>query len=195
MHEAIRTMMAKYNRQSRDDTLNALREILQDITLLGLWRSKFFERAAFYGGTALRILYGLDRFSEDLDFSLLKPDAAFTLGAYGTALKREISSFGFHVDFAHTGKAGKSPMESAFLKANTLKKMIVVQPPTGLLTGRHPNKQLKINWKWTRIRHRDLVLRADTPFSQFLLPSRHTACPTCLPVKYTQFCAGGGSTV
>lgn len=51
--------------------MRALREIMQEIALLGLWRSKFFEKAAFYGGTALRILYGMDRFSEDLDFSLL----------------------------------------------------------------------------------------------------------------------------
>ena len=57
----------------------ALREIMQEIALLGLWRSKFFEKAAFYGGTALRILYGMERFSEDLDFSLLKPMSAFDL--------------------------------------------------------------------------------------------------------------------
>ena len=54
--------------------------------MLGLWRGKFFEHAAFYGGTALRVLYGLDRYSEDLDFSLLRPSTTFTLGAFGDAL-------------------------------------------------------------------------------------------------------------
>jgi predicted nucleotidyltransferase component of viral defense system len=82
MHEAIRNMLDRYECRSRDDYVNALREILQDISLLGLWRAKFFEHAAFYGGTALRVLHGLDRYSEDLDFSLIKPDASFSLSVY-----------------------------------------------------------------------------------------------------------------
>ena len=93
MHDAIRSMLDRYECRSRDDYVNALREILQDVALLGLWRSKFFQHAAFYGGTALRFLYGLDRYSEDLDFSLLKPDESFSLKAYGDALLREIGSF------------------------------------------------------------------------------------------------------
>ena len=81
MHDAIRTMLCKYDCRTGDDYVNALREILQELALLGLWRSKFFEHAAFYGGTALRILYGLDRYSEDLDFSLLEPNSEFALGS------------------------------------------------------------------------------------------------------------------
>lgn len=69
MNEAVRQILANYEIRSVEDSLRALREIMQEIALLGLWRSKFFENAAFYGGTALRVLYGLDRFSEDLDFS------------------------------------------------------------------------------------------------------------------------------
>lgn len=72
MHAAIKTMLEKYQCHSEQDYINALKEIFQEIALLGLWRAKFYEKAAFYGGTALRILYGLDRFSEDLDFTLLK---------------------------------------------------------------------------------------------------------------------------
>jgi predicted nucleotidyltransferase component of viral defense system len=64
-------MLKRYQCQSVEDHVRALREIMQEIALLGLWRSKFFEKAAFYGGTALRIVYGLDRFSENLDFLLL----------------------------------------------------------------------------------------------------------------------------
>jgi len=63
MHEAIARMLSKYDCQGLSDYINALREILQEVALLGLWRGKFFEKAAFYGGTALRTLYGLDRFS------------------------------------------------------------------------------------------------------------------------------------
>jgi len=73
MHEAIAAMLSKYECRAHNDYINALREILQEIALLGLWRGKFFEKAAFYGGTALRVLYGLDRFSENMDFSLLEP--------------------------------------------------------------------------------------------------------------------------
>ena len=65
MNEALEFMLGRYDCKSRKDYENALKEIIQEVALLGLWRAKFFERAAFYGGTALRILYGLDRFSED----------------------------------------------------------------------------------------------------------------------------------
>ena len=78
------------------------------MALLGLWRAKFFEAAAFYGGTALRVLYGLERFSEDLDFSLLDPDRAFDLGRYADALEREIRAFGFDVQMiADSLKGGR----------------------------------------------------------------------------------------
>ena len=144
MHDAIRSMLDRYECRSRDDYVNALREILQDVALLGLWRSKFFEHAAFYGGTALRILHGLDRYSEDLDFSLLKPDESFSLKAYGDALLREISSFGFHVEFEGRRKTQASAIESAFLKTNTYRQLIVIDAAQELLRDRHPAKNLKI---------------------------------------------------
>ena len=79
MHPAIAKMLEKYDLSTADKTYEALREILQEIVLLGLSRAGFFDHALFYGGTALRILHGLDRFSEDLDFSLITPDANFDL--------------------------------------------------------------------------------------------------------------------
>jgi hypothetical protein len=138
MNLAIEQMLESYACRSRDDYVNALREILQQIALLGLWRSKFFEHAAFYGGTALRVLYGLDRYSEDMDFSLLEPAPAFSLGPYGEALRRELASFGFEVTFESRKRNPRSAIESAFLKANTLKQWIVIEaspvagePPPG----------------------------------------------------------------
>lgn len=122
--------------------MNALREILQQIALLGLWRGKFFEHAAFYGGTALRLLYGLDRYSEDLDFSLLEPAPAFSLGAYGDALRRELDSFGFDVSFESRGRGPESSIESAFLNANTLKQLIVIK--AGITRRMHADEVLKI---------------------------------------------------
>src|SRR5659263_413300 len=84
VNEAVAKMLERYRRETVNDHLQALREILQEVALLGLWRAKFFEHGAFYGGTALRILHGLDRFSEDLDFSLLAPDPAFRLDRYAS---------------------------------------------------------------------------------------------------------------
>src|ERR1700691_6018295 len=95
MHSVILTMLKRYNCVTQQDYKNALKEIIQEVALLGLWRAKFFEKAAFYGGTALRILYQLDRFSEDLDFSLLAPDPAFDLKDYEKAVQQELASLGF----------------------------------------------------------------------------------------------------
>src|SRR5687767_6380668 len=97
MNQAILSMLSRYNCTTTQGYENALKEIMQEIALLGLWRSKFFEHAAFYGGTALRILYGLDRFSEDLDFSLITPQKNFDLTDYLSAIRSELSSMGFSV--------------------------------------------------------------------------------------------------
>lgn len=127
MHEAVAQMLAKYEPKSVDDSVRALREIIQEVALLGLWRAKFFEHAAFYGGTALRILYGLDRFSEDLDFSLLEPSSAFNLAKYSASLEEELLAFGFNVRVEMVDKAVKSAVQSAFLKANTRSELLVIE--------------------------------------------------------------------
>jgi len=67
-------MLSKYKIKTTDDELNALHEVMQQITLLALYRSGFYDKAAFYGGTCLRIFHNLPRFSEDMDFSLLKKE-------------------------------------------------------------------------------------------------------------------------
>ena len=144
MHEAIRPMLDRYEPETRDDYVNALREILQELALLGLWRSKFFERAAFYGGTALRVLYGLDRYSEDIDFSLLAPDPGFSLGQYGESLLREIGSFGFSVEFEHREPTRQTAIESAFLKAQTLTQLLVIEADAERFPGLHPKSALRI---------------------------------------------------
>ena len=137
-------MLERYPCRTRDDYVNALREILQQIALLGLWRGKFFEHAAFYGGTALRVLYGLDRYSEDLDFSLLKPAADFSLGSYADALRRELASFGFEVIFETRKRNARSAIESAFLKTNTLQQLIIVNASAAATQPMHADETLKI---------------------------------------------------
>lgn len=144
MNRAIRDMLGRYHCQGAGDYGNALREIFQEIALLGLWRGRFFERAAFYGGTALRILHGLDRFSEDMDFSLLAPDAAFDLSPYCAYVEKELSAWGFPVTVEVRRKTADSAIESAFLKADTLEQLMVIEAPETILGGVHRNQILKI---------------------------------------------------
>jgi predicted nucleotidyltransferase component of viral defense system len=144
MNEAVAGMLERYDNHSLEDHLQALREILQEIALLGLWRSKFFDKAAFYGGTALRILYGLDRFSEDMDFSLLSPMDDFDLSAYTTALQKELAAFGFDVRIDQRNKNAESAIQSAFLKANTLNQLLVIETSEELLKTVHRGQILKI---------------------------------------------------
>ena len=144
MNEAVRQILATYEIRSVEDSLRALREVMQEIALLGLWRSKFLENAAFYGGTALRVLYGLDRFSEDLDFSLLEKRKNFDLGDYSEALKRELASFGFAVEIESRPKPASAAIQSAFLKADTRTQMITVEFDKGLVQKVPRNQVLKI---------------------------------------------------
>jgi predicted nucleotidyltransferase component of viral defense system len=144
MNPAIGRMLERYSRNTIEENVAALREIFQQLALLGLWRSKFFERAAFYGGSALRILYGIDRYSENLDFSLLAPGRDFSLGAYGSSLERELAGFGFEVSFEPKDKGKESPIESAFIKTNTLKQMVLIEADRRQLRGLHAEQKLKI---------------------------------------------------
>ena len=112
--------MDSYAPKTVQETEQALREIMQEITLAGLYRSNFFKEAAFYGGTALRIFHGLNRFSEDLDFSLLEKNSAFELAPYLEGVKNEFSALGMHVTFIQKSKAATSAIDSAFLKSETL---------------------------------------------------------------------------
>jgi len=144
MNDAIKIMLSRYNCKSTADYENALKEIIQEITLLGLWRSKYFEKAAFYGGSALRILYGLDRFSEDLDFSLLKKNKNFSLNNYCKAIEIELKSFGFSVTIEKKKKSVDSNIDSAFIKAGTLQNMIMIDTPKLTTQRIHPQKKMKI---------------------------------------------------
>lgn len=117
-----------YNRyeNSKISEQTKIREILQQTALLGLERQGFFEKAAFYGGTALRILYGLDRFSEDLDFTLLKPATDFDFTPYLEGMRKELSAFGFHMDVTKKVKSKETSIVSAFMKMNTIELYLAI---------------------------------------------------------------------
>ena len=119
MNAALQGMLDRYRPQTLADHENALQEIVQELALLGLWRAKFFEHAAFYGGTALRIFHSLPRFSEDIDFSLLQPDREFDLAPYLEAVRVELAAFGFSFRVERRIKRVSTAIESAFIKGGT----------------------------------------------------------------------------
>ena len=126
MQTVLEQMLSKYETDTVDDKKNALKEIVQEIALCGLSRAGFFKEAAFYGGTALRIFYGLDRFSEDLDFSLIKPNENFELKRYFSSLEKELSSLGLQFSIEEKQKAQDSAIKSVFLKENTKEHILSV---------------------------------------------------------------------
>ena len=144
MTPAILQMLSGYKCGTAQEFENALKEILQEVALLGLWRSKFFEHAAFYGGSALRILYGLDRFSEDLDFSLLQPDPGFRLTPYLKAVEMELLGLGFEVSVQEKVKTTQTAIESAFIKAGTKLHLIKIKVPEVLSQRLHKDRQMTV---------------------------------------------------
>ena len=112
-------MLASYETGNDNDRLNAVHEVMQQVALGGLYNGGFFNKAAFYGGTCLRIFHGLDRFSEDMDFSLLAADPAFRLDPYFDAITAEFAALGQSIDITTKEKTAQSTIQSAFLKSDT----------------------------------------------------------------------------
>ena len=144
MNNAIKQMLERYKCSSLQEHDQALREILQEIALVGLWRGKFFEHAAFYGGTALRVFYDLDRFSEDLDFTLLTPNPDWSWQPFGEVIKNELSSFGFEVSFIEKEKKTQTAVKSAFLKTSTVQELLKIEVHSNLLKGTYPDSTIRI---------------------------------------------------
>lgn len=136
-------MLAEYSANSLQDRKNAVKEVMQEIVLCGLSRAGFFREAAFYGGTALRIFYGLNRFSEDLDFSLMVPNSEFDIERYCDALKREVRAFGLNVSVEPKVKSVDSDIKSAFIKGNTIEHMLVFYGDESI-KGIHNNEMIKL---------------------------------------------------
>jgi predicted nucleotidyltransferase component of viral defense system len=146
----MKDWIAEYNPQNEEETLAAMREIMQEIALAALSRTDFFDKAAFYGGTALRIFYGLDRFSEDLDFSLLAPNPDFSLTPYFSKIVEEFQSLGMNVSIREKDKRIKTQVESAFLKSETIWQELVLED----LVKQHgisSNKTIKIKIEIDRL--------------------------------------------
>ena len=145
MMSSIQSMMERYQPQNAEAYRNALKEIVQEIALHGMSKSGFFQEGAFYGGTALRIFYGLHRFSEDMDFSLVHPNPSFALSDYLPAVEEELSAVGLKMRVEQKNKTKVTDIQSAFIKGGTLIQIISIQQTDEvLIPGIHKQEQLKI---------------------------------------------------
>lgn len=118
-NEIYDKMLSAYDLSDTTKYRNAIFEVNQQIILAGLYNGGFFDKAAFYGGTCLRIFYGLKRFSEDLDFSLLCPDENFDFSRYFQPIIDAFALVGRSVEITKKDKKSFGNVESAFLKDNT----------------------------------------------------------------------------
>ena len=144
MHSAVESMLKSYDLKTPEDHIAALKEIIQEIALLGLYREGFFKIAAFYGGTALRIFHGLDRFSEDLDFSLLKKDGKFDLSPFTAAVRNELGAYGFEMEVEEKVKKADSPIKSTFIKGGTLIHLLKISSISPPVSGVHRGELIKV---------------------------------------------------
>lgn len=119
MNNIFEQMLSQYPIMTEKDRRNAIYEVMQQVTLAGLYRGGFFNKAAFYGGTCLRIFHKLERFSEDMDFSLLAPDESFRLENYFPSIIEEFNTLGREVVITKKDKRNFGKVESAFLKDDT----------------------------------------------------------------------------
>lgn len=147
MNNIIGQMLSKYEIKNINDEINALKEIIQEIVLSGLSRGNFFKEAAFYGGTALRIFYKLDRFSEDLDFALLKPNKDFDLTKYFECIDKELKAYGLNLEINTKEKSIDSNITSAFLKGDTLEHILKFFPNEENHEYDHLLKNIKIKFE------------------------------------------------
>lgn len=133
MNPSFAALLSRYPRKTRQEHEHALKEILQEIALLGLWRAKFFEHAAFYGGTALRIHHGLNRFSEDLEFSLLEANRSIQLVPFFDAIRLELAGFGFTAEVSERQKASPSPIAAGMVKLGLRESFLEIEVPPSIV--------------------------------------------------------------
>ncbi len=168
MNNVLKNMLAKYDIKNTTDETNAMKEIIQEIVICGLSRGGFFNEAAFYGGTALRIFYGLNRFSEDLDFALLEPNKDFDLSKYFSYIEKEVQAYGLNLFVSAKEKTKDSNIMSAFLKGDT-KEHILMFFPNENIQNSTSLKSIKIKFEVDI----NPPSGANFEFKYKLLPSPH----------------------
>ena len=159
MNSILNNMLAKYDIKNTTDEINAMKEIIQEIVICGLSRSGFFGEAAFYG---------LNRFSEDLDFALLGPNTKFDLNKYFPFIEKEVMAYGLNLNIITKEKTKESNILSAFLKGDTKEHIFIF----------FPNENMK---NVTSLKNIKIKFEVDTnpppgatyEFKYKLLPSPH----------------------
>ncbi|MBQ9475308.1 MAG: nucleotidyl transferase AbiEii/AbiGii toxin family protein, partial [Bacteroidales bacterium] len=119
MNELYEKMLSAYDQSTDTARRNAVYEVSQLIVLAGLADGGFFNKAAFYGGTCLRIFHGLNRFSEDMDFTLLNEDSSFKFEQYFQPVIDQFALVGRKVEIKKKDKKNFGKVESAFLTDTT----------------------------------------------------------------------------
>jgi len=117
--ELIQKRLDAYKATNPIEEEQATKEIIQEIALYALWRADFFDVAAFQGGTSLRILHGLPRFSEDLDFMLKAPNPDFNWSGYLDALLACFDEFGLSSEALPKGRMDNR-VRKAIIKDNSV---------------------------------------------------------------------------
>lgn len=169
MNNIIEQMLEAYEIKNTNDEINALKEIIQELILSGLSRGGFFDEAAFYGGTALRIFYKLDRFSEDLDFALITANKDFDLTKYFMYIEKEVKAYGLNLEIKTKQKSKDSNITSAFLKGDTVEHILKFFPREEGHEYDHLLKDLKIKFEIDT----NPPLGATYEIKYKLLPSPH----------------------
>lgn len=146
MNSVLQIMLEKYNPLNNVDRENAIKEIIQEIVLSGLSHGDFFEKAAFYGGTCLRIFHGLNRFSEDLDFALISKDD-FNFEKYIPFVKAELDSYGLNMDISLKNKSDDKKVQTAFIKGNSITLMMQFFPTSKESFQFVGNQKIKIKFE------------------------------------------------
>lgn len=123
MKDLIQSKLGDYLPQTAEEEENALKEITQEVLLYELYRAGFFSKACFQGGTCLRIVHGIDRFSEDLDFALHAPDPHFDLTPYLKNVSAAMTVYGYNLEIQGADQA-ESNVRTRFLKDDSLKKLL-----------------------------------------------------------------------
>ena len=139
----IEEIIKSCNPKTIDETKFVIRELVQKIVLIGLSKSGFFQHASFYGGTALRIFYDLNRYSEDLAFTLNYIDESFTLDPFINKIKEVALSYGLNLDIITKNKKVETPIESAFAKLNTYQTFISLNLTQSMINLLHKDEIIK----------------------------------------------------
>ncbi len=145
MNREIISLLSKYKINSLLSLKNALREVVQELVLSSLSHVGFFNEAALYGGTALRIFYGLDRFSEDLDFSLIDIKKDFDINEYISPLQSELDKYGLELNVIKKDKSASTDVASLFIEANLRRLVYLIYDVDVSIINHNENLKIKID--------------------------------------------------